>query len=522
MLKYKQDALKGKPCFEMEIIINNTTLSFKPLVDFFSQQPDVILRQILFYFGWIPLCFVFLWGAKELWLFYRQEKWAHKNAKYTFLAIDIPRGNEQSPKAVENLFSYLGGAHGTLNLIDTYWEGKFQLSFSFEIISIGGYTQFLIRTPIVNRDLVESAIYAQYPDAEITEVDDYAASYKDLRFPNDKYDIAGAEFVQQNNSAYPIRTYEEFEHQFGEPETTFRDPLAALMDLCSSLKTGEQLWYQMLIIPVTPVWDEVMDKEVAKILKEKPKANNNILNKGADLILSLITSAAGMVVGNTPAEGKEEKKDDSLKMMNLKPKDKKRIEAMQEKEAKMPYKFKIRMVYLAEKDQMNKAKVFGGFVGFIKQFTAVDLNSLKPDMDRTATSTAYFFRDSHLNHKKNRLFHNYIARDSHAGRPPGLMNVEELATLWHFPIESVVKAPLIQKTAGRKAEPPMTLPQAEESIGTEKSEPLFFGELENEDLFIEKKPENIPAKPDVAEESLSAEENFPEAKGLPPSNLPFV
>jgi hypothetical protein len=516
----------------MEIIINNTTISFQPFVDFFTQSPEIILIKILFYFGWIPLCFAFLWGAKELWLYYRQENWAEKNAKYTFLAIDIPRGNAQSPKAVENLFSYLGGAHGSLNLIDTYWDGKFQLGFSFEIVSIGGYTQFLVRAPIANRDLLESAVYSQYPDAEITEVDDYAAPFKGLRFPDSKYDIAGSEFIQQNSSAYPIRTYEEFEHQFGEPETHFRDPMAALMDLCSSLKPGEQLWYQMLIIPVLPAWDDTMDKEVSKILKETPKAKSNIFNKGADAALNLISSASGMIVGNEPAEAKEEKKDDTLKMMQLKPKDKKRVEAMHNKEAKMPFKFKIRMVYLAEKDQMNKGKVFGGFVGFIKQFTAVDLNSLKPDMDRTATSTAYFFKERHLNHKKNRLFVNYIRRDAQAGRAPGLMNVEELATLWHFPIEGVVKAPLIQKTAGRKAEPPMTLPQAEETVGSDKPEPLFFEEAKEEKdkapKFSEEtaRPKETDFRPGIIPGKETKEEKAPtdeiNAKGAPPENLPFV
>jgi hypothetical protein len=508
----------------MEIIINNNVLSFAPLMDFLTQSPDIILRQIFFYVGWIPLCITFLWGTKELWLFYRQQQWFAKNGKFTFLAIDIPRGNEQSPLAVENLFSYLGGAHGSLNLIDIYWDGKIQLGFSFEIVSIGGYTQFLIRTPIIYRDLLESAVYAQYPDAEITEVDDYAAPYKGVRFPSDKYDIAGSEFVQQNNSAYPIRTYEEFEHQFGEPETNFRDPMAALMDLCSSLKPGEQLWYQLLIIPITPTWDDVMDKEVAKILKEKPKAKANILNQGADAALNLINSASGMLVGNLPAEAKEEKKDDALKMMNLKPKDKKRVEAMQEKEAKMPFKFKMRMIYFAEKDVKNDKKVFSGFVGFIKQFTAVDLNSLKPDMDRTATSTAYFFRRSHLNHKKNRLFFNYINRDASAGRAPGLMNIEELATLWHFPIESVVKAPLIQKTAGRKAEPPMTLPQSEELLGSEKPEPLFFEAGAEEELFNPGAKISKEESKDIFNIPVTKEDNNSviKEKGTPPENLPFV
>jgi len=517
----------------MDIVIDFQAISDSLLN--IASSPDIFLRKVFFYLGWIPLSLTFLWGAHLLWLNYRQNIWAEKNAKFTLLAIDIPRGNAQSPRAVENMFTYLGGAHSTNNLVDTYWDGKFQLAFSFEIISVGGYTQFLIRTPVANRDMVESAVYAQYPDAEIIEVDDYTAPFANTSFPNDKYDLAGAEFVLVTDPALPIRTYPDFEHQFGEPETTFRDPLAALMDLCSSLKPGEQLWYQILVIPTEMAWPDFVEGKVSEILKEKPKAKPNIFNQAADGALSMISTASIMIAGGEAAEAKkEEKKDDALKMMNLKPKQKKQVESIHMKASKMPFKFKIRAVYFAEKDVMNKAKGFGGFVGFIKQFTATDLNGLKPDMDRTGTSTAYFFRDKHLNTKKNRIFKNYINRSVSGGRAPSYLNVEELATLWHFAIEGVVKAPFIQKTAGRKAEPPMSLPQSEALLGENKVEPLFLGDIDEEDendpLFIpEKKEEPASAAKDSLKDGFGddlgsepVQESPTDDKGLPPSNLPFV
>jgi hypothetical protein len=497
----------------------NIVIDLGPFSDILSRPADVLLSQALFYLGWLPVAITFLWGSFHLWIFYRQSQWAAKNAKFTLLAIDIPRGNEQSPKAVENLFAYLAGAHNSINLVEKYWEGKFQMSFSFEIISIGGYTQFIIRTPVIFRDLVESAVYAQYPDAEITEIDDYAAPFKGLRFPNDKYDIWGTEFILQESNAYPIKTYEEFEHMMGEPETHFKDPMAALMDLCSSLRPGENLWYQILVIPIGFDWMDELDKEVSKILGEKPKFAKNILHHGADAALGIISGVSGAILSSPEAEPKkkEEKKDESLKMMNLKPKQKKRVEGIEKKSGKVAFKFKIRMVYLAEKEVMNRSKVVNGFVGYIKQFTAVDSNSFKPDMDKTATSAAYFFRRRHLNGKKNKIFNNYLNRDTVAGRSSGLLNVEELATVWHFPHEGVVKAPLIQKAPGRKAEPPMTLPQAEEILSAEKAEPLFLGELEGGE--IKKKPSATAVPEPPAARDRPEEET---EKGVPPENLPFV
>jgi len=166
------------------------------------------------------------------------------------------------------------------------------------------------------------------------------------------------------------------------------------------------------------------------------------------------------------------------------------------------------MVYLAEKESLKKEKVVSGFVGYIKQFASLDLNNLKPDMDITATSTAYFFKSGHLNHRKNNILRNYINRDVIAGRNPGIMNVEEIATIWHFPNEEMVKAPLVQKTAGRKAEAPMSLPKIEEMAEEKMAEPLFLEE--KEETEEEKRTE------------IEAEEEFGDAekKGAPPGNLP--
>ena len=96
-----------------------------------------------------------------------------KNLKYTLLAIDVPKLNEQSLKAVEQIFAHLHGIKSGGTKYDKYWLGKRQVPFSLEIVSLGGFTQFLLRIPENFRDLAEASIYAQYPHATITEVADY-------------------------------------------------------------------------------------------------------------------------------------------------------------------------------------------------------------------------------------------------------------------------------------------------------------------------------------------------------------
>ena len=147
--------------------------------------------------------------------------------------------------------------------------------------------------------------------------------------------------------------------------------------------------------------------------------------------------------------------------MDLSPLEQKQIESIYKKAAKMGFMTKIRMVYVAKKDVMNKAKVSNGFVGYIKQFIALDLNSFKPDLKKTMTKTVYFNRAPRLATKKRKIFNNYVNRSSY-GREPFLLNIEELATLWHFPIEANVKSLLVQKAPGRKADAPSSLPLAED------------------------------------------------------------
>ncbi len=492
----------------MDIVIN-----LQPIYDFLNLPPDIFLMKLFFTVGWIPIAVTFVWGGAKLWLFYIQQKWIKAQGKI-LLAIDVPRGNMQSPKAVENIFAYLAGAHDTQDLFEKWWLGIIQLVFSFEIVSIDGYIQFLIRTAGRFRNLVESAIYSQYPDAEITEVNDYTDGYPKI-FPNDEYDIWGTEFIQVKKSFYPIKTFKDFEHPFGEPETQYKDPMAALMDLMSSMKKGEQIWYQLIVKPIGVEWAEEADKEVKKVIGEK--ASNNIIDVIINALLGWLDSFSEFIY-KSGVEKKDMTKPEEQRflMMNLKPKQKKQIEAIQEKVSGVGSQFKLRFIYLAKKEIMNKPKAANGFIGYIKQFNTNDLNSLKPDTGSggTATKVQYpIFFNSRLNTRKRKIMRRYIDRDTGAGRTPGILNTEELASIWHFPIESVVRAPLMQKAPGRKAEPPSNLSFVKES--TEAGLP-----------FEEK---TVAPVPDIFKEEIKEDQALKESaseiivkKGLPPENLPFV
>ena len=476
----------------------NIVIDTSGIIGFFNLPPDQMLLTFMGNFGWVAFGILFLIMARDVWLYYIRVQWS-KTHKSVLLAIDIPKGNEQSPKAVENMFTYLGGAHGTQNFFEKWFQGIYQKSFSYEIVSLEGYTQFLIRTPLEFRNLIESSVYSQYPDAEISEVDDYTETVPQ-KYPDEEWDIFGSEMILQNPWTLPIKTYLEFEHQMGPSETQFKDPMASLMDLCGSLRQGEQFWFQMIVIPTGFDWVVEVQKQLDKILGRGKKPETSIVMKGVAALGEI--SEAIIPIWKDIDSSKAKKDDTKRTMLDLTPKEKRQVEGMHLKSTKLGFETKIRVLYVAKKEVMNKAKVFNGFMGYIKQFGLNDQNSFKPDLKITFTKTVYFNREPRLAVKKRKIFNNYINRSTD-GRKPFLLNIEELATLWHFPVEANVKSPLVQKAPGRKADAPSSLPIVEE--GPTLPADIFSG-----------------LKEESSDSSQIEDLNLGEKTSSPPPNLPIV
>ena len=386
-----------------------------------------------------------------------------KMGKPVLLAIDVPRMNEQSIQAMENFFDHLQGAHGTINWWQKYIDGEFQLSFSCELVSLEGNVQFLIRAPKHLRNLAEAAVYGQYPDAEITEVDDYINTVPRI-FPNDTHEMWGCEFSLSAKEVYfPIKSYLKFQDRFGEQ--VFVDPMAALLETLSTIGPGEQIWLQYLIKPLEVGWGrkggQVLINKMLNI-KEKEAAPGLIGSAlaGTSTLLSEFTQE----LAGTGWAGNEEKKDEKADaiMLRLSPYQRELLEGVERKISKLAFNTKIRLIYTAEKGHMNKAIGVNGVIGAIKQWTDMNSNGLKPMLKETGTNAPfYYLRDYRRNTRRNTLMSAYRDRDGVVGMAGKPLCSEELASLWHFPSINV-KAPLLKTTSFKKAAAPVGLPLAGE------------------------------------------------------------
>lgn len=434
--------------------------------------------------GWLLLFYFFFHVGFEF-LHDREQGHFAGNIQFMYLAINIPKLNEQTPRAVENFFNHLAGAHVTQDLIEKYFQGELQPWFTFEIVSIEGYLQFIIYTPKKFRDLVEASIYAQYPDAEIVEISDYTKG-KPKKYPDPEYDMWGSEFTLAKPQEYPILTYKDFEHSV--TKEYFKDPMAAMLETMSRIGKGEECWFQIFVQPTGKDWQQEVFDKASELTTE---------------LVELRTSEARPF----PMLHKGEA---SL------------VESVYQKGTKNGFKCKIRVVYIAKKENYNAKRVQYGMVGALKQFSKDDSNGIKPLYSLTGVTGHYLFKDFQKNIRKSALFVAYQNRSGSRGGNKFVLNVEELATLWHFPIAHSVRAPSLSQVTAKRGEAPGVLPLETQFMMEEEvvhEEPKKKGRLPQTRAAQHAGHAHHGTQTDVHGDQKKHDTHVP-AHGAPPPNLP--
>lgn len=405
--------------------------------------------------GWIILVVFLLWALRAMWLASVQSKAAAKK-EWILLEIDVPRTSEQTVRAVENIFSNLAGAHSSIGWTDKWIGGESQAAISIEIASIEGRVSFFVHCLRNLRDLIEASIYAQYPDAEIREVEDYAKSVPG-HYPDEEWDLWGTEMTNVQPDPYPLRTYPEFEDKVsGE----LKDPIAVLLENFSRLGKGEQAWYQIVMLPTDQNdFRKRAEKLINKLKGMEVKPKPSVLTQVLELPIQAAQDVLSVAMATPSAPKKEERKNETPRMLTLSPGEKYVLEAIERKESKIGFMCKIRFLYLAKKPVMSKSKAVQPFIGAIKQMNTFNMQALKPETKRVGVnSNLWWFKNQRNSLRKTKLVLAYRNRSSWSGLSSFQLSGEELATLWHFPILLQVRAPQLRRVEAKKAEPPPNIP----------------------------------------------------------------
>ena len=245
--------------------------------------------------------FLFL---NKFWLGYMTKKYL-MGLKWIMLEVKFPREVAKTPKAMEQFFAGLHAAQKDPKKKDRYLKGTLAPWFSIEILGHGGEIHFYVRTESKYRNLIESHLYAQYPQVEIFETTDYTESIP-AGTPTKDFDAWGTELILNKEDAYPIRTYPVF---FEEKEAEERtDPLAGLFEFLSSLDSRESIGIHIIISPTDDKWKAEGEKLVAKMAGKEIKADKKkglmIVEEGRGWLEALIDGIKEFF-GSKPGEAKK-------------------------------------------------------------------------------------------------------------------------------------------------------------------------------------------------------------------------
>lgn len=436
-----------------------------------------LLYAILFgVLAYVP----FILGKKalEAWVEYIRGIFYAKQ-KYKLLEFRIAKGITRSPLAMELFLNALFQPQGEGNWHDIYVKGSTRSWFSLEIVSIEGNVRFFIWTKDSFVDLIKTQVYGQFPNTEIVDTDttgegDYA---KKIPYDPEKYKYWCAEFRKKNAGHFPIRTYVDYGLDKNPKEEFKVDPITPLLEYMGSLGKGEQAWLQIGLR--APKKDIEKDLAPDKVTFFKSKELVDWTDAAKDEMKKL---------------SKRDLKIDKEKPANpadskMTPQEQEKLEAVERSTSKLAFEVSIRAVYLAPKELFQPAHS-AAFGGTFKQYNTMHLNSFESktpsvkypwqdktgarvDADKKEIFTQYqhraFFYDEFLPIKgigkwktANMTTVERIADGSVFGEKvknfkPFIMNIEELATIYHFPGD-IATTPTLTRVEAKKAEPPANLP----------------------------------------------------------------
>jgi hypothetical protein len=342
-----------------------------------------------------------------------------------YLAIKVPKENEKDALSAEQMFASL---HGLLKLTP-----QIQEHVSFEIISSKKGVEFYAVMPEQVKEFVQSQIYAQYPDAQISEVEDYA---KKVFEESTNLFHAAAVLKTSKPQYYPLKTFREFEV----------DPLSAITSAFADKRGNDSVWLQIVFRPVPDGW------------QEEGYSYINALQEGVDfspVTLNLIGLLKG-AVSSLPEALKsvprffakpshlQEQREALLKGGQKSPPKLSagqllEVKAIEEKATRMGFGCNIRVLGISD-DPPKATSGLRACTAAFKQFSTANLNSFTVEEKRDMEQALRDYQD--------RAF---STKDSY------ILSTDELASIYHFP-SVTVETPAISWSAYKRGESPLNLP----------------------------------------------------------------
>lgn len=407
----------------------------------------------------------FAWGPFVMWEMAVAMKKKLKGPEFVvkqsfkLLEISVPKNMDKSPLAMELVLNALHQA---------------DIWFSLEMVSREGKVRFYIYTPKDYVRHVTSHLYAQYPDLEVKEVEDYVPRMPFSKDPK-KYELYGTEFKLSKADAFPIKTYKAYGLEKLDIKEEYKiDPLTTVIEHLGAVGRGQEMWVQIMI---QATGKRFKKKGVVNIPWWKPWEKDWIKHRTGDIHKADWRDEAKEMIEKMKADATSAYKKEVF-------------DAVEASLGKPGFDCGIRAIYVAEADKYDKTQVTP-LKQMFKPFSSVDLNGFEPMKNKETNLSlawsevvdipfmgrkkveeqglsddisiwdAFSIKEKIaelLAKRKKKLYLAYLARAFfYAKGKPFVLNSEELATIFHFP-GLASATPTFERIESRKAEPPSNLP----------------------------------------------------------------
>ena len=410
------------------------------LVGFLFLDPDQTLRNFSFVGFFAPL-----WVPVILYRFTFEQFVEWRKAAFiasqetVLLELLMPRDTKKTPLAMEIILANMHQNSGEGTRYNRYWLGKVRAWWSLEIVSIGGRVHFYVWTRAGFRRAIESYFYAQFPDLQIIEAEDYSLEFDPAAHENSMW---GTDYKKTKPDPQPIKTYIDFglDKAGAKPEEV-SDPLGQLVELLGSLGPKEQIWLQFVI--------RVTGSEKYQIeAQEKPKYSWK--DHAEKMVTDLQAKTAKESTYLDPITGRLQK---TPGFPNPTKGQGDAINAIEKNIGKLGFDVGIRAIYTAPKEEY-KGFMIGSVVSIFKPFNSEANNSIATTGNFSAQFNDYPWEDpsGHRHEVSNKkIVDSYRRRMFYHAPFVGdwaIMSTEELATIFHVPSGAVTTPglPRIQST----------------------------------------------------------------------------
>jgi len=317
---------------------------------------------------------------------------------------------------IESLMANLAGLRAERGW-NAFWFGR-RDHFAFEIVADEGVISFYVTIPTELRQFVEQQIQAEHPDAHIEEREDY-------NIFNPSCTISGMQLKFKKKYFFPIKTYQEME----------LDPLNALTNSLSKFKDAKGgAAIQYVVRSAHPRWHGAGNQLAREVRKGKK------LNDATKMIGDSPITTAFRTIARSRRLNEEEVARQNQMYRTLSQFEEEAIAKIQGKTAKSGFEVNIRIVVAAESESVALSQI-NGIADSFAQYAGHEYgNGFRKIIPRNL--------DKFLNDFIYRNFREYGQM---------ILNTEEMASLFHFPLPSS-ETPNILWLTSKQASAPVNIP----------------------------------------------------------------